>query len=100
MAEALKLADAQLVLNKSFTPFVFMLDGDGAIHRGEVPGEIQGTLPPDPVLAVKLTVDLFSGHAENLLAMVAVLDPQVDGAGLGLPKGRMPSLVRVIEARV
>lgn len=31
---------------------------------------------------------------------VAVLDPQVDGAGLGLPKGRMPSLVRVIEARV
>lgn len=31
---------------------------------------------------------------------VAVLDPQVDGVGLGLPKGRMPSLVRVIEARV
>ncbi|MFJ3262307.1 class I SAM-dependent methyltransferase [Pseudomonas sp. NPDC086581] len=31
---------------------------------------------------------------------VGVLDPQVDGAGLGLPKGRMPSLVRVIEARV
>ncbi|WP_343575396.1 class I SAM-dependent methyltransferase [Pseudomonas sp.] len=31
---------------------------------------------------------------------VSVLDPQVDGAGLGLPKGRMPSLVRVIEARV
>ncbi|QRY81223.1 class I SAM-dependent methyltransferase [Pseudomonas sp. PDNC002] len=31
---------------------------------------------------------------------VGVLDPQVDGMGLGLPKGRMPSLVRVIEARV
>ncbi|MFF2842079.1 hypothetical protein [Paenarthrobacter sp. NPDC057981] len=76
VAEALKLADAQLVLNKSFTPFVFMLDSEGAIHRGEVPREIQGTLPPDPVLAVKLTIDLFSGHAENLIAMVAVFDPQ------------------------
>ncbi|MDH0288053.1 class I SAM-dependent methyltransferase [Pseudomonas sp. GD04087] len=31
---------------------------------------------------------------------VGVLDPQVDGVGLGLPKGRMPSLVRVVEARV
>lgn len=31
---------------------------------------------------------------------VGVLDPQVDGLGLGLPKGRMPSLVRVIEARL
>lgn len=31
---------------------------------------------------------------------VGVLDPQVEGAGLGLPQGRMPSLVRVIEARV
>ncbi|QJP11707.1 class I SAM-dependent methyltransferase [Pseudomonas multiresinivorans] len=31
---------------------------------------------------------------------VGVLDPQVDGVGLGLPKGRMPSLVRVIEARI
>lgn len=29
---------------------------------------------------------------------VGVLDPQVDGAGLGLPEGRMPSLVRVVEA--
>jgi hypothetical protein len=76
VAEALKLADAQLVVNKSFAPFVFMLDTDGTIHRGEVPKEIQGTMPPDPLLSVKLTVDLFSGHAENLLAMVAVLDPQ------------------------
>lgn len=33
-------------------------------------------MPPDPLLSVKLTIDLFSGHAENLLAMVAVLDPQ------------------------
>lgn len=31
---------------------------------------------------------------------VAVLDPQVDGQGLGLPQGRLPSLVRVIEAQV
>ncbi len=31
---------------------------------------------------------------------VGVLDPQVEGAGLGLPQGRMPSLVRVVEARV
>ncbi|MFW0774187.1 hypothetical protein ACLRGI_13555 [Paenarthrobacter nitroguajacolicus] len=76
VAEALELADAQLVINKSFAPFVFMLDADGTIHRGEVPKEIQGTMPPDPLLAVKLTIDLFSGHAENLLAMVAVLDPQ------------------------
>lgn len=76
VAEALELADAQLVINKSLAPFVFMLDADGTIHRGEVPKEIQGTMPPDPLLSVKLTVDLFSGHAENLLAMVAVLDPQ------------------------
>lgn len=76
VAEALKLADAQLVINKSFAPFVFMLGTDGTIHRGEVPKEIQGTMPPDPLLSVKLTIDLFSGHAENLLAMVAVLDPQ------------------------
>ncbi|MDI2033235.1 hypothetical protein [Paenarthrobacter nitroguajacolicus] len=76
VAEALKLADAQLVINKGFTPFVFMLDHDGAIHRGEVPQEIQGSMPPDPLVAVKLTIDLFSGHADNLLAMVAVLDPQ------------------------
>lgn len=76
VAEALKLADAQLVINKSFAPFVFMLDTDGSVHRGEVPKEIQGTMPPDPLLSVKLTIDLFSGHAENLLAMVAVLDPQ------------------------
>lgn len=33
-------------------------------------------MPPDPVVAVKLTVDLFAGYAENLHAMVAVLDPQ------------------------
>ncbi|YCK81176.1 hypothetical protein M1D89_19180 [Arthrobacter sp. D3-18] len=76
VAEALKLADAQLVINKSFAPFVFMLGTDGTIHRGEVPKEIQGTMPPDPLLSVKLTIDLFSGNAENLLAMVAVLDPQ------------------------
>ncbi|MEV7661298.1 hypothetical protein [Paenarthrobacter sp. NPDC089316] len=76
VAEALKLADAQLVINKSFAPFVFMLDGEGTIHRGEVPQEIGATMPPDPVLSVKLTIDLFSGHAENLLAIVAVLDPQ------------------------
>ncbi|MFC8041460.1 hypothetical protein ACFUOZ_19085 [Paenarthrobacter sp. NPDC057355] len=76
VAEALELADAQLVLNKSFTPFVFMLDDEGTIHRGEVPQEIRGTMPPDPVLAVKLTIDLFSGYAENLLAIVAALDPQ------------------------
>ncbi|MFJ6537119.1 hypothetical protein ACIQH5_12915 [Paenarthrobacter sp. NPDC091711] len=76
VAEALRLADAQLVINKGFAPFVFMLDADGTIHRGEVPQEIQGTMPPDPMLSVKLTIDLFSDHAENLLAMVAVLDPQ------------------------
>lgn len=76
VAEALELADAQLVLNKSFAPFVFMLDSEGTIHRGEVPQEIRGTLPPDAVRAVKLTIDLFSGYAENLLAIVAVLDPQ------------------------
>ncbi|GAA3274409.1 hypothetical protein [Paenarthrobacter aurescens] len=76
VAEALKLADAQLVVKKSFAPFVFMLDADGTIHRGEVPHEIQGSMPPDPMLSVKLTIDFFSGHAGNLLAMVAVLDPQ------------------------
>ncbi len=76
VAEALKLADAQLVINKSLAPFVFMLDTAGTIHRGEVPKEIQGTMPPDPLLSVKLTIDLFSGNAENLLAMVAVLDPR------------------------
>ncbi|MET3368241.1 UNVERIFIED_CONTAM: hypothetical protein ABIE34_001474 [Jeotgalibacillus campisalis] len=76
VTEALGLADAQLVLNKSFAPFVLMLGTDGTIHRGEVPKEIRGTMPPDPLLSVKLTIDLFSGHAENFLAMVAVLDPQ------------------------
>ncbi|MDI2020102.1 MULTISPECIES: hypothetical protein [Paenarthrobacter] len=76
VAEALKLADAQLVLNKSFAPFVFMLDAEGAVHRGEVPQEIRGTMPSDPEVSVKLTVDLFSGYAENLFAMVAVLDPE------------------------
>lgn len=33
-------------------------------------------------------------------AAVEVLDPQVQGAELCLPRGRMPSLVRVVEARV
>ncbi|MFK4640520.1 hypothetical protein [Paenarthrobacter histidinolovorans] len=75
VAEALKLAEAQLVLNKSFAPFVFMLDAEGTVQNGEVPQEIRGTMPPDPVVAVKLTVDLFAGYAQTLHAMVAVLDP-------------------------
>lgn len=32
-------------------------------------------------------------------ASTLVLDPQREGAALGLPQGRLPSLVRVIESR-
>ena len=46
---------------------------------------------PDPA---EVVAAIKAGFASTL-----VLDPQREGAALGLPQGRLPSLVRVIESR-
>lgn len=43
--------------------------------------------------------EIEAAFARCGFASTLVLDPQREGAALGLPQGRLPSLVRVIESR-
>lgn len=76
VTEALGLAEALLALNKKFHPFVFLVTPDGVMQKGEIPADFAVTGQDDPRQTVKRVLDLLADIAGNLLAVVAVVDPQ------------------------